>query len=335
MQTRRHLAWPLAAVAIAVAGATLFEHVAGLSIGIDEALVKDAASAASPHPGRFAAPTATAFLSAAAAVLLSGRRYRGFHPTEVLGLACGTIGAISLLGYLYGASDLLSLGSETQIALPAAVSLCALGVGLVASDPGHSLVRLTTDPGIAGQVIRRILPAVVLVVPAGAWVRLMGERAGLYDETVGLSIMVAFEALILLAVGAWITARVRRIEEGRLQAQADLIRLGALAATPLIEKAPIGLAVLDLELRCLYLNPALAAIAGVSAIAALGRPIDGILPAIARGATSRFMHSLVSGEAVHEIEIRGSDGIAGPGPFAPLEFGADPGFRPARRSGWP
>jgi len=313
-RTRPRLVWPLVAVAVVVAGATLLEHVTGLAFGIDQALVKDSASTASPYPGRFAAPTAVAFLCAALAVIVQNRRWRGVYATEAMGIVCATVGGISVLGYLYGASPLLSLGSATQIALPAVLSLCALGLALVASNPEHYMVRLTSDRGIAGQVLRRILPAAVLVVPAGAWLRLVGERAGLYDETVGLSIMVAFEALVLLATGAWATARVQRIEDRRREMEVDLIRLGTLAATPLIEKAPIGLAVLDRELRCLYINPTLASVGGVSAVAALGRPLGRVIPAVAAGATTALMRALVSGDPVRDIEIGGDDGPSGRAP---------------------
>ncbi|HEX7611504.1 MAG TPA: hypothetical protein VF371_01930 [Candidatus Limnocylindrales bacterium] len=196
----------LAFLAIALAGATLLEHMAGIDLGIDQALYADPVSASSPHPGRFAVQTAIAFIGAALAVFALGRRRRWFGVAQVLGVLCAGAGGVSVLGYLYGAQVLLSIGSATQVSLPTAVSLIALGLALVTADPEHSLVRLASDPGPAGQVLRRFLPAALLVVPLGAWLRLVGERAGLYDEAVGLSIMVAFEALLLVVVGTWTTA---------------------------------------------------------------------------------------------------------------------------------
>lgn len=295
----------LAVAVVAIAGATFFEHVVGIDLGIDQALVLDRASASSPHPGRFAVETAVAFGSAAFGIIVLGRRFRGFYPSEILGLLCAAIGGISLVGYLYGATALLSLASATQVSLPAAFSLVLTGAALVAVDPRHGLVRQLADPGVGGQVLRRILPAAILVVPAGAWVRLMGERAGLYDETVGLSIVVVFEALVLLAVGAWTTARVERLEERRMQVEADLIRLGAAAATPLIETSAVGLAVLDRDLRLLYINPALAQIGGVSAISSLGRDIDRVVPAFGHATPALLRRVLAGGEAIRDLEVSG------------------------------
>ena len=294
-----------ALAAIAIAGATLFEHATGIALGIDQALASDKAIATSPHPGRFAIQTGLAFLSAALGILAMGRRWRGIHATEALGLTCGAIGGVGLLGYMYGAPGLLSFGSAAQVSLPMSCALFALGFALVLADPDHVLVRLTSDTAVGGQVLRRFLPAAIIVVPAGAWLRLWGERAGLYDETVGLAIMVVFEALILVAVGAWTTARVGRLEAKRLQALSDLIRLGAAASTPLIETAPVGLAVLDRDLRYLYVNPALAAIGGLSPVASLGLPIDRVVPAFGNETAALLSQVVADGAPLRDLEVSG------------------------------
>ena len=295
----------LASVVIAIAGATLFEHLTGVDLSIDRIFASDVASAASPYPGRFAVQTAFAFLCAAAAVLLLGRRIRGVYPSEALALSCGFVGGISVLGYGYGAPGLLSLGSATQVSLPSSLALMAACGALVAAEPDHILVRLTTDSGMGGQVMRRILPAALIVVPLGAWLRLVGERAGLYDESVGLSIMVTFEALVLVGVGAWTTGRVRRLEEERLQALTDLIRLGTASSTPLIETAPVGLAVLDRDLRYLYINPALVEIGGVSAVSSLGQRINRIVPAFGEETMDTLTRVVADGVPVRDLEVSG------------------------------
>jgi PAS domain S-box-containing protein len=301
-----------ALIVIAIAGATLFEHITGTRLGIDETFASDVASAASPYPGRFAVQTALGFIGASLAILAFGRQFRGTYPAEALAVVCGVVGGVSLLGYLYGAGQLLSLGSPTQVSLPASVGLVAVASAIIAADPEHGLMVLWRDSGIAGQVFRRFLPAAVLVVPAGAWLRLAGERAGLYDESIGLSIMVAFEALILVAVGTWTTARVRRLEEERQEALASLIRLGAAAATPLIETAPIGLAVLDRDLRCLYVNPALASICGVSSVASLGQHVGRVLPALGGELLDMLARVAIDGIAIREIEVTGCAQPGGP-----------------------
>ena len=220
----------MAVAVLALAGATLFEHFSGVDLGIDQTFAADSASASSPHPGRFAVQTSIAFLCAAMALLAMGRRIRGVYLTEWLGVACGCVGGVGVLGYMFGANELLALGSASQISLPASCTLTLMGTALVAANPDQRIVRLVTDPGNAGQVMRVFLPAALLVVPAGAWARMWGERAGFYDESIGLTIMVAFEAIVLAAVGVWTTSRVQALEAERAEARRDRDRFFELTA---------------------------------------------------------------------------------------------------------
>ena len=211
-------------------GATLFEHATGFNLGIDRLFFADSASAAAPNPGRPALQTTVALLSVAIGVLATGRSVRGRYPTEYLGLVCGVAGGIGLLGYAFGADELVSIGSATHLALPTAVALTLLAIALIASNPDHDLTRFVADPGPAGTMLRVTLPAAFLVVPVGAWFRLWGERAGLYDAELGLSIMVTFEATILVAVGAWSASRIQRLEGERAEARRDIDRFFELTA---------------------------------------------------------------------------------------------------------
>jgi hypothetical protein len=217
----RAVAIALALLVVALAGATLFEHLSGVDLGIDQTFAVDTASASSPHPGRFAAQTSIVFLSAALALVAMGRTVHRVYPSEVLGVICAGIGGVGVLGYMFGADALLSLGSATQVSFPASCALTLLCAGLIVANPGHRLVRLLDDSGTAGQVMRVFLPAALLVVPAAAWLRLYGEHAGLYDEGVGRAVMVAFEAIILGAIGVWMTSRVQRFEAEGLGARRD------------------------------------------------------------------------------------------------------------------
>jgi PAS domain S-box-containing protein len=297
----RALVWSV----IVLAGATLVEYVASINLGIDQLLGSSEADAHSLHPGRVLFLSAVVFIVAGAGVLLMGRRPAGFQLSQALGLVCGGIGVWFLLGQVYGIGSLRLIGVEAPISLQASVAFMGLGVALIAADSSHTLVRVATDPGIAGQTMRLFVPAAALVVPVGAWLRLLGERAGIFDAAGGATIMVGLEALLLLVAGALITSRAARIEAESREAQADLIRLGAVASTPLIETAPVGLAVLDRELRYLYLNPALAAIGGVSPLSSLGRRIDRVVPAVGPEHFPAIESVLATGVAIRDYEVSG------------------------------
>ena len=296
-RTSRLLAAGLSLLVIALAGATLFEHLSGVDLGIDQAFVVDRASAISPHPGRFAIQTSIAFLSAAFAVLAMGRTWRSVYPSEILGLVAGCIGGVGVLGYMFGATALLSLGSPTQVSLPASCALVLLGSAVIAVNPDHRLSRLLRDPGAAGQVIRVFLPAAILIVPASAWLRLWGERAGLYDESIGLTIMVAIEAIILTAIGAWTTLRVQRLEAERAEARRDRDRFFELTADLVCVAGPDG--------RLLLASPSWQRVLGYSLSEITSRPfIDFVHPDDREATLAEFGSELAGANQAYSFKNR-------------------------------
>jgi len=142
----------LAIVILGVATATALEYVAGVDLGIDRLLAPDVAQPGAPYAGRMAVGAVLGFAVTALALLVMGRSWRGWHPSAFLAIVAGLIGVLGILGYLYGASQLTSIGSVTQVAFPAALGLSVLAAGLVAADPEHGLMRLLRDPGLAGQL---------------------------------------------------------------------------------------------------------------------------------------------------------------------------------------
>jgi PAS domain S-box-containing protein len=121
---------------------------------------------------------------------------------------------------------------------------------------------------------------------------------GLADESVGLQ-AVRDGAQDFLVKG--------RVDDGALQRSLryaiERSRLREALAAPLLEAAPVGLAVLDRDLRFLYVNPALAAITGVTASLHLGRPAAEILPPLGSPGDGVLRDVLRSGATVRDAEL--------------------------------
>jgi PAS domain S-box-containing protein len=73
----------------------------------------------------------------------------------------------------------------------------------------------------------------------------------------------------------------------------------------LFDRAPVGVAVLDPELRYLYVNEALAKLNGVSVEEHLGRAIEDVLPALAPEARDAFEAVLRSEQPLRDWELTG------------------------------
>lgn len=70
--------------------------------------------------------------------------------------------------------------------------------------------------------------------------------------------------------------------------------------------APVGLCVLDRDLRYLRINDRLAEINGIPAEAHIGRTLREVLPDVAESAEPGLRSVLQSGEAIHDVEITGT-----------------------------
>ena len=222
---RPRLVGALALVALAVAFATALEYATGVDLGIDRLLASDVARSGAPYPGRMALGAVIGFGAGGLALLMLGRTWRGWHLSAFLALIVAVIGGLGVLGYAYGANELTSIGSVTQIAFPAALGFVVLTAGLIAADPQHGLMRLLRDPGLAGQLTRRLLPMAMLVVPIGGWLRLELTQAGVFDQQVGTALWVIFEILVLGALGAWTIEGALRVERSRVEAQRERDRV--------------------------------------------------------------------------------------------------------------
>ncbi len=283
----------LSLLVLAIALATILEYVLGQSLGIDQAFFREVPGVSTPFPGRPPLAVALALASASLGTLLLGRRWRGYHPSQVLAFFTASVGGLVFLGYAYGAQELVSLGANSRTSFAAAPGLLLLSLAILAANPRHGLMVQMTDPGPAGQVARRVGPAALLVVPIGALVRLEGEKAGLYDAQLGLAIMTVFEALVLLAVGAWASSRILSLETARAEASRDRDRFFELSSDLIL--------VTDHSGRVLQLS--------ASWEPAIGRPLQEMLGR----SFVEFVHSDDQAETTRRFEddvVRGS-GVSG------------------------
>jgi len=231
---RRWSARALAAVALAVGVLTFVENFAGWDFGIDELLAVEAPGAmAVASPNRMGLPASLGFVLAGLALLILSRRdHRRVRVAQALALAICLVSLLAIIGFLYGAQELYGIARHTGIAWPTAASLLLLGLGLLCVRPTEGLMALVTadDPG--GISLRRLLPAAIILPVLLGWLRLAGERAGVFDAPMGtamvmVSFIVIFSALAYhVSRQASRSARALREKEERLRAIFDNAGVG-------------------------------------------------------------------------------------------------------------
>jgi hypothetical protein len=166
---------------------TLSQYIDGRELGIDQLLFHEPAGAiATFRAGRMAPNTAVAFIMLAAALLtLDVRLARRWWPAPVLSAAAGMLALLALLGYVSGVTSLYGLSRLTQMAVPTAVAVLGLSVGIACARPTRGMMRLFVAETAGGTVARRLVPAAIGVPLILGALRLTGEDARLYDASTG------------------------------------------------------------------------------------------------------------------------------------------------------
>jgi PAS domain S-box-containing protein len=123
---------------------------------------------------------------------------------------------------------------------------------------------------------------------------------GLDDESIGVQ-AIRYGAQDYLVKGRASEEVLRR----SLRYAIERSRLQAAVSTPLIETAPIGLAVLDCDLNFLYVNPALAELDGLGPIAHLGQRLSRVVPELGIDTITLLEQVIATGQAVRDVEVPG------------------------------
>jgi signal transduction histidine kinase len=225
---RQTLAAGAAAVVVLIGALTLGEYIFGINLGIDELLFVDyQARATTVAPGRMSPATALNFLLIGVTLLLLRTR-RADRLSQTLILVTLLSALLALLGYAYGAASLYRIAAYSTMAIHTATAFAILCVGMLYLRPEQGLVGLLADPGIAGRQLRLLLPAVIGVPFVFGWLRLIGQRAGLYDTTFGVAILVASTVVALVGL-TWYSARkLQAADAARRQADDEIRRLNEL-----------------------------------------------------------------------------------------------------------
>jgi signal transduction histidine kinase len=240
----------MACLAILIAVIEASAWIAGRDLGLDLLMFREQLLRAPwEPPGRMAINTIVGLLIAATGVLAIHIDDRtGRATSHWIGLLSGTIGFLGLVGYAYGVSRLYALGEYSGMAIIAAVSLFVLALGIIFARRNSGLPRLLVDPGAAGTVARRLVPAAVIVPFLLGWGRLVGEMKGFYDTSFGVSIYVLATVAIFLGIVSW---------AARMAFESDRVREELLAGEQQAREAAEGantaksnfLAVMSHELR--------------------------------------------------------------------------------------
>jgi PAS domain S-box-containing protein len=274
---RRSLVTLLPLLAVFIGLLTFLENAFGWDWHIDQLIASEAPGALGVvSPNRMGTPATVGVVLVGLSLVSLARRRPPVVTAQLLGLLAAIVGLLSMMGYLYDVHRLFAVARLTAIALPMALSLFGLGVGVILVHPGQGILAWMTadDPG--GHLVRRLLlPTLVVPVVVG-WARLNGERLGWFDANVGTS-LVSFFFMAVFTVLLFFGARqVNRfsaflfanlLERERLHttiaADQDSLRASDERLRTMFDSAAAGIARVELvDGRILRANPQCALLTG-------------------------------------------------------------------------
>jgi PAS domain S-box-containing protein len=258
-----------------VGSALLLQHVANVDLGIDRLLLfgRTWGELGTVSPGRVGLPASVAWTLLGAALVLQAGSVRARRAVPVLALVVVAIATLSLSGYLFGADRLHNLPRLTAIAMQTATMVLAAGLALIAAVPECQPMRGLLGRSAASLLIRRALPFVLLLPLALGYLRLAGERAGLYDTASGVAFFVL--ALIgMLAAVVWWSAGAVHAHERRLARALDVSARADLVLREVREQFFL----IDRDGRVAFVNDAVCQTTGRSRQEVLGRRFPDAFP---------------------------------------------------------
>jgi PAS domain S-box-containing protein len=304
----------LAGAAAAVGGPTLFEHLSGYDLGIDQLLFREPpGAAATVSPGRMGPPASASFLlSGLALLLLDVRTRRGRAPSQWLALLVGLIALLPLIGYAYRIQSLygvaVGFSKYTGIALHTAVAILALAIGLLAARPTEGLMATVVAEDAGGMMARRLLLPAILIPFALGWLRTVGQRAGLFDESFGRPILISSLIVSFTALVWWNARALSALGRDRLRAEEELGRSQRQLAS-VIDNAPSAVFIKDTSGRYLLVNAPFERMAGVPVGSMTGKTDADLFPpevaAQFRGEDERVARSLEPMTFEESFDFRG------------------------------
>lgn len=205
----------------------LIEVIFGWVIGVDQVLFPGKLSTdLTGQPNRMAPNTAWNFLLLGGAFLLHEIKIRhNFYLAQVCIIVSIFDSLLPIIGYAYGTKMLYGIGQFIPMALHSALIFLALGIGLLFAHSDRGLITTLLDEGVSGVMIRRLLPAVIGFPIVIGWLRLEGQRLELYDNELGVALMVVAHILVFATLVWWNSFLLLRIDTRRKQAETELQEL--------------------------------------------------------------------------------------------------------------
>jgi PAS domain S-box-containing protein len=252
----KFLAQILAVLLLMLAIAALLHEVLGSAGWLDVLLNLLASHPGQRYPDGLHPMAAIGFVFCGMALLLLDHRTRSDrHLAEYLAISLIFLSAIPLLGYLYNVAAMTQMVYATRIPWLAAVAFFLFGMALLMSRPRQRMMAIITRHAPGGQMLRRSVPQMLILLVALHWLADWGARQGIYDRASVPPLLTLIDSVLVLFIFWRAAGQVDREYGARLQSAAELAEATALLIA-VSDNTNDPIFVKDRQGRLIFANPA-------------------------------------------------------------------------------
>jgi PAS domain S-box-containing protein len=224
---RRRIGQVFALLVTLIGALTLAEYVLGRDLGIDPLVFWSVGGPLeSAERGRMAPATAGMFAYLGLALLLFDVKPIGsFVIAELLTVVAAVSSWLPMLAYAYRIHSPFQVSRHPSVALSSAVVCLVLSVGLFSARPARGWAALVMSDTVGGGMIRRLLPALTGIFVVIGFLRVQGQRDGLFGWELGAAIMVLCIAVMSCVIIGWTGQWLNRIDQERREAEEARLRV--------------------------------------------------------------------------------------------------------------
>jgi len=203
----RRIAIDMLSGAVLAVGLVQIGSAARLPLALDQVLFRGQLD------GNVMAPnTAIAFALIGAALLLVDRRVRGYRCTAWLTISAFAVALLALLGYAYNVSPLYKLHGFIAMALNTAICFYALALSILAARPTHPPISTLLSDSVGGLILRRLLPAAIIMPALVGFAALSVVRRGGFDAELAVLIFTLTTIVVFVALTSWTADRLHKLD---------------------------------------------------------------------------------------------------------------------------
>ncbi len=193
------------AAAFMIGALTLIEYATGADFGIDELVFADPAQLGVSDPGRMAIGTALCLVLLAVSMGFPRGWARRDWLLDSMALFAGLLAMISIGRFALGSFEPGDSLWLTQMAMPTAIGVLLISLGLTMSRPETGMAALLVSDSSGGALTRRLLPLVLVIPQIVAALVSLGAAANLFasdtEAFLLVSVLVAMLGSIVILFG--------------------------------------------------------------------------------------------------------------------------------------